>query len=122
MVFLWGSLSAMFGKTLATFGLPPPVEAFRVGPDGAMPGQLGHAREGIRAGAGRAAGGRVVVFGRTQPGRRGIVILLDMGFRVLPPKFPRPDHDKRETNERQENRRIANPRCYRLIPSFKCGI
>jgi hypothetical protein len=46
----------MFGETLATFGLPSPVEAFRIGPDGAMPGQLGHAREGIRAGAGRAAG------------------------------------------------------------------
>jgi hypothetical protein len=34
MVFLWGSVSAKFGKTLATFGLPSPVEAFRVGPDG----------------------------------------------------------------------------------------
>jgi hypothetical protein len=32
MVFVWGSVSAKFGKTLATFGLPSPVEAFRVGP------------------------------------------------------------------------------------------
>jgi hypothetical protein len=57
MVFSWGSVSAMFRKTLATFGLPSLMKLFESGQHGAMPGSLGHAREGIWAGLSELLGG-----------------------------------------------------------------